>query len=200
MKNVSYLFGALLIGAVAGVLIAGTNSTDEIPVVAQEAAPEPLTVPEDAVKLTECIPFMGEHWARPEDLPSGPIYVVHEEEIVALEYMIFEDRLEGEASRIMAGPDHESAIPVTMPSFGVDYDHMDLGYQPHGHEGMWSPHYDIHFYLISEEEKFQICPPPAPALEAMGVTLEDLPEVYGNLYPLDGNMPEFLEKSMHHEE
>lgn len=39
-------------------------------------------------------------------------------------------------------------------------DHVDIQFVPNGHEGFEVPHYDIHAYFITPEEKRQICPPP----------------------------------------
>ncbi|MFN4762202.1 DUF5602 domain-containing protein [Gillisia sp. Q332] len=50
---------------------------------------------------------------------------------------------------------------------GLAFDHIDLGWNPEGHEppGIYDiPHFDIHFYMISEEEK-------------MGITDPDLAEI-----------------------
>ncbi len=41
----------------------------------------------------------------------------------------------------------------------IIYDHFDIDWAPHGHEppGVYDlPHFDLHFYMISEEEKMQI--------------------------------------------
>lgn len=58
-------------------------------------------------------------------------------------------------------PDHLEEFTVELPNKaeGLAFDHIDLGYGPEGHEppGVYDvPHFDIHFYMISQEEKMQI--------------------------------------------
>ena len=53
-----------------------------------------LALPADAVKLTDVIPQMGEHWANPAQLPLGPIYNVYKGEVIGLEYMWSEDMMQ----------------------------------------------------------------------------------------------------------
>jgi len=57
------------------------------------APPPKLTLPEEAIKLSDLVPGMGEHWANPAQLPLGPISLVHDEEVIGLEYMWTEDML-----------------------------------------------------------------------------------------------------------
>ncbi len=50
---------------------------------------------------------------------------------------------------------------------GLAFDHIDLGWNPEGHEppGIYDiPHFDIHFYMISEEEKMSITDPDLAAI------------------------------------
>lgn len=58
-------------------------------------------------------------------------------------------------------PDHLEEFSVELPNKakGLPFDHIDLGWNPEGHEppGTYDlPHFDIHFYMISQEEKMQI--------------------------------------------
>lgn len=58
-------------------------------------------------------------------------------------------------------PDHMEEITLKLPKkmAGLAFDHIDLGWNPNGHEppGVYDiPHFDIHFYMISQEERMGI--------------------------------------------
>ena len=54
------------------------------------------------------------------------------------------------------GPDVFNALP-SLP-VGVTVDHVDVAFMPHGHEAFEVPHWDIHMYFITPEEKAAITP------------------------------------------
>lgn len=58
-------------------------------------------------------------------------------------------------------PDEIETITLRLPNKmeGLPFDHIDLNWNPHGHEPevvYGATHFDLHFYMISEEEKMQI--------------------------------------------
>lgn len=114
------------------------------------AAPK-IELPADVQKLSELVPGMGEHWANPENLPWGPLYLVHDEEVIGVEYAFTADMMEeitlttheGEETFKQWGP-----LPV-----GAYVNHIEIEFMPQGHEGFEAPHYDVHLYFISVEER-----------------------------------------------
>ncbi len=119
------------------------------------AAPK-LTLPEEAQKLSDVIPQMGEHWANPAQLPLGPLYLVYKGEVIGIEYMWTEDMMQELSIPTPEGVEEFSAL-VSLP-VGVTVDHVDVALMHHGHEGFEVPHWDIHLYFISQEEKTAIMP------------------------------------------
>ena len=115
-----------------------------------------LELPDQAQKLSDVVPAMGEHWADPADLPLGPIYLVYEGEVIGIEYMWSDDMLQEVEIPTPEGPEHLNAL-VPLP-VGVVVDHVDYAFMPHGHEGFEVPHHDLHMYFISKEEKAAITP------------------------------------------
>lgn len=108
-------------------------------------------LPEGTVQLTPDIPQMGEHWAKPADLPIGPIYGVHNGKLVFIELMMAKD---------LQKTVHD--IPGSTVLVPSRFDHEDIDWNPEGHEGFDVPHYDIHFYYISREEQNKIMPAGMP--------------------------------------
>lgn len=61
-------------------------------------------------------------------------------------------------------PHHMEEITLRLPNKarGLYIDHIDFGWNPEGHEppGVYDiPHFDIHFYFLSENEKMQMTDP-----------------------------------------
>ncbi|WDR07227.1 hypothetical protein PSQ90_07320 [Devosia rhodophyticola] len=111
-----------------------------------DTLPDKSTLPADVVQVSASVPLMGEHWANPQTLPLGPIYCVHDDKVVCIEYMIAQqDFADGKSWPTLAGL-------TNLPSIN----HVDIGFEPHGHEGYEIPHYDLHIFFISPEEKAKI--------------------------------------------
>jgi hypothetical protein len=56
----------------------------------------------------------------------------------------------------------EFTLRLPNKAEGLAFDHIDLGWNPMGHEpvGIYDlPHFDIHFYMISKEEQMEITDP-----------------------------------------
>ena len=120
------------------------------------AATPKMELPEEAQKLSDVVPAMGEHWADPADLPLGPIFLVYEEEVIGIEYMWSDDMLQEVEIPTPEGSEHLNVL-LPLP-VGVVVDHVDYAYMPHGHEGFDVPHHDLHMYFITPEEKADIMP------------------------------------------
>jgi hypothetical protein len=108
--------------------------------------------PEGVVQVSACVPTMGEHWAKPADLPQGPIYTVHQGRLIAIEYMLTQ-------ADFAAGKNWHD---LTFRYWGqqLPIEHADVDFQPQGHEGFEVPHYDLHFYVVGHSEDREItCQP-----------------------------------------
>jgi hypothetical protein len=107
-----------------------------------------LALPKGVIQLTPAVPKMGEHWARPQDMPLGPIYGVYNGKLVFLEQMPSQEFFTKGKSIVnldgMRG----------YPSPAIN--HTNIEFQPHGHEGYEVPHFDIHHYFISPQEQDRI--------------------------------------------
>ncbi len=125
---------------------------------------------EGVVKLTPSIPGMGQHWANLDDMPLGPIYLVHKEEVIGVEFMYTQDML-GEVK--IPTPEGEE-IFYELANLEIDHpvNHMDVGFMPEGHEGFAGPHWDIHSYFISHAEHLAIPGEAASQVKDITITLK----------------------------
>jgi|SRR5580704_10453670 hypothetical protein len=107
----------------------------------------PAGIPENALLVSPCIATMGEHWADLKELPLGPIYGVWQNKPVFTEIMVSVKQLQQGFSYA-----NIHALP------GYTIDHIDVSFEPNGHEGFPVPHYDIHAYYVSPAVQATICP------------------------------------------
>lgn len=132
-------------------LVAALAIAAVTPALAAEAAlPDASSLPKDIVKISGVVPQMGEHWANPADLPLGPIYGVSNGKVIFLEFMI-------DQASFSSGKSFDelaSKAGIALPAI----DHVDIGFEPHGHEGYEVPHYDIHMYFVPHAEHMAIKP------------------------------------------
>ncbi|MBV9028138.1 MAG: hypothetical protein JO311_05935 [Candidatus Eremiobacteraeota bacterium] len=149
------------IGALALLLGASMSPSEAAPPqmsLPPQPAVRPAGIPADAVMVSPCIATMGEHWATLKNLPMGPIYGVWHGKPVFTEIMVTVDQLKAGFSY---------ANIRALPGYAID--HIDVGFEPNGHEGLPVPHYDVHAYYVSPEVQATICPSgiPDPAMKPM---------------------------------
>lgn len=117
------------------------------PMLPPQPAVHPAGIPQDALMVSPCIATMGEHWANPKNLPTGPIYGTWGGKPVFTEIMVPLTALQQGFSYA-----NLQALP------GYTIDHVDVSFEPQGHPGMTIPHYDIHAYYVSAGVQKTICP------------------------------------------
>ncbi len=133
----------LMLGMALGGLVAAQPlwATQHEP----QTTPVAWVAPPGVIRISECVPLMGEHWARPANLPMGPIYTVVGGRLTSVEYMPAQ-------ADFTVGKSWED---LTLQYWGqpLIINHADITLMPQGHEGYEVPHYDLHFYLVSPAEK-----------------------------------------------
>lgn len=108
----------------------------------------PAGMPAGALMVSPCVKSMGEHWANPKDLPLGPIYGTYDGKPVFTEVMI--DQKQFEAGK--------SYLDMLKPLPGYTIDHVDIEFEPYGHEGYPIAHYDVHAYYVPHDVHEAFCP------------------------------------------
>ncbi|MDQ3239342.1 MAG: hypothetical protein M3P33_02350, partial [bacterium] len=130
-----------------------------------------VTLPKDAVKISGCIPFMGDHYIQPSKLPNGPFYTTYNNKVTSIEFMFEASTVPGEKEAKMSQKDAMAMIQkhnlsfadlVKEHDFGFDlmnlsYDYLTLNWSA-PHSGTPVPHFDLHLYLVSRAETKNICP------------------------------------------
>lgn len=106
-----------------------------------------LGLPAGVTRVSGVVPAMGEHWADVRTLPFGPIYGVYNGKMIFWEFMI--SQADFTTGKNFDGLELLKLQPV---------DHVDIDFNPNGHEGYDIPHYDIHAYFISKAEQAAIYP------------------------------------------
>lgn len=118
---------------------------------APQLPPQPTTIPagipKGAMLLSPCIPGMGEHWAALKDLPVGPIYGVYQGKVVFSEVMLKQEDF-------AAGKSYTDVLHA-LPGHAID--HVDIEFEPKGHEGFPIPHYDVHAYYVPHAAHVKFC-------------------------------------------
>jgi uncharacterized protein YjiS (DUF1127 family) len=139
----AYACHALLTAAVlSACLVAAAHADDR----RFDDLPTVKDLPAGTIQVSPPIPGMGEHWAKPEDLPLGPIYCVMDGRVICAEFMVAREDL-------LAGRSFEG-LRLGMKDTLPPVDHLELNAMPHGHEGYETPHYDVHMYFIPREARF----------------------------------------------
>ncbi len=92
---------------------------------------------------------MGEHYADPKNLPLGPIYGVSNGKVIFSEFMMTQDEF-------TSGKSWED-LKVAKGIGSVN--HVDIHFEPQGHEGFKIAHYDIHMDMVPHAVHMRIKPP-----------------------------------------
>jgi hypothetical protein len=155
-----------------------------------------VKLPSNAVKISDCVPLMGEHWVVLSNIPRGPYYVTYQNKVIGIEYMFKPDEIPGDKLSHMSADEAKAYIQKNNLSFadlirevipkridwpqGSQVKTWDIEWSG-PHTGLLVPHYDLHYYFISQAELSQVCPdatlgselPPqmAKELKALGVPL-----------------------------
>ena len=107
----------------------------------------PSAMPPGTKGFFGCIPTMGYHYAKPQNWPFGPLYGYYKGKAVFTEIMVAKSLFESGKS----WNDQLKPLP------GYHIDHVDIWYEPHGHPGYETPHYDIHAWYISGRQYMYFC-------------------------------------------
>ncbi len=154
MKLILLAIAMLGIGAAATFfalpLINPSSSTSE-----KKDESHKIVLPSNAVQIQECANNKGALYVEPQNIPVGPVYLVHNGEVIGIEYMLSKDE-------ILSGKTYKH-----LNGLGIKVDHINIGVMEEGHEVYESPHYHIDVYSVSEEVESKIICPHAPTPHSM---------------------------------
>lgn len=106
-----------------------------------------LTLPADAVRIQSCANHKGSLYAKPSNIPDGPVYMVYNGKVIGIEFMLDKDDfLQGKSYQFLS-------------ALNVQVNHVNIGFLSQGHEGYPIPHYHVDLYTVGKEEELAIkCP------------------------------------------
>ena len=111
------------------------------PVADMQALPMIADIAPQAIAISPHVPQMGEHYAMPADLPTGPIWCVIEGRVVCVEYMFTAAALAGGES--WTGLPPGGAFPPIT--------HVDFEYKPDGVGPFSEPLYQLHIWFAEPD-------------------------------------------------
>jgi len=165
------IIAAFVLGFFAQSMLKNSNMKNNPLTTTDDKKPQ-VPLPTDLVKISGCIPFEGEHYVRPTDVPFGPFYVINDGKLMAIEYMFEEADIPGEKYAKMTFPDligymqkNKLALKdIVNDSQSLSFDlknanftYSDLHWTA-PHAGVVKPHFDLHFYFAPREEMQKVCP------------------------------------------
>lgn len=108
------------------------------------------SLPKSVKQLSPFIPGMGAHWGDPANLPVGPIYIVHDGEVIGMEYKFTKELMK---EITVDTPEGKMAFrELSNLPIGSKVDHINISFLPNGHEKFEVPYFDVHLYFISYEK------------------------------------------------
>lgn len=83
------LLGLTVLGGVAYAAFSyGKSQAPEKKVTAVQVTTKPISLPPQAIVISECTAGRGKQYIIPKDIPQGPIYDVHNSKVIAIEYVM----------------------------------------------------------------------------------------------------------------
>jgi hypothetical protein len=138
------------------------------------AGPYPAGLPAGLVPLGGVVPGMGEHWARPGDLPLDPVYGIYGGRLVFIEYTVTAaDLARGLERSDLPGTGGFGPVDHVELSCGAEESEMGPMTESHGESAtgsmaeshvesemgsMAEPHCEIHLFLVPAQERARIRP------------------------------------------
>jgi hypothetical protein len=113
------------------------------------------TLPEGAVKVSDCVPSMGVHYILKDSDPEyGPFVVTNNKgKVIGIEYMAAGDMY----TNIPNTDPPVALVEKNSPVFGWKINHAEVSHLPKGHPGLTRDHVDVHLFTVSMEEEMNAC-------------------------------------------
>ncbi len=113
-----FLLVCLIVGGVVGAYLIGKRGQR---IIYQRPTPPPVTLPAQAIVVTDCVKGLGKQYVLPKDIPNGPIYNVKNSKVIAVEYNY-------KAGDLFINPNRlsETVIPLTK-NYQVDHFTTSIG-------------------------------------------------------------------------
>jgi hypothetical protein len=129
----------LILGVAGGFFLAQSGNTAKHIASAPVKSQKDFKLPLDAVEIQQCATEKGALYARPQNVPGGPVFMVHNGKVVGIEYMVEKNEfLKGEGMKYLSAKD-------------ATVDHVNVGILEEGHAGFPGQHFHVDLYTISRQ-------------------------------------------------
>ncbi len=98
-----------------------------------------IVLPKDADKVEECVDHKGALYVRSQDIPVGPMYMVQNNKVIGLEYLLNQDQY-------TQGRDYPN-----LQTLNMHINHMRVTFSPVQMQGNSSSQYHLDLYLVDKK-------------------------------------------------
>lgn len=164
-----YALLTFLVGIGAGYLLVsqfpGTKTAEEP--VQKNQTKEPVTLPASVIDLKTCVDKKGNLFADPKALPHGPIFLVDQQKVVGVEYVLDQEEF-------TQGKIYEELAALT-----IQVNHMQVATLSASYDGKPGNYYSVNLFTVDKKTKDAIkCAAPIPTTEASpSAAISTSPEV-----------------------
>jgi hypothetical protein len=110
-----------------------------------------LPLPGDAIKVQACVEQKGELHAKASDLPQGPIYMVDNDKVVGLEYVMNQNDFA------------KGKVYENLNTYNSLVDHMQVATMSADYNGKSGTYYVVDLYFVDKKTQARIgCTVPSP--------------------------------------
>ncbi len=98
-----------------------------------------IALPTDAILIQSCATNKGALYVKSKDIPTGPVYMVNNGNVIGIEFMLDKDDfLKGESYKYLDGKE-------------IKINHVNIGLLSQGHGGFVQPHYHVDLYVVDKK-------------------------------------------------
>jgi hypothetical protein len=148
-----YAFLTFLIGIGVGYVLVMQFPGSKVAQTPQDkkVSAKPLQLPGDALKVQSCVAQKGELHAKTSDLPQGPLYMVDNNTVVGLEYVLNQEEFA------------KGKVYENLNAFNSLVDHMQVATMSADYNGKAGTYYVIDVYFVTKKAQADIaCAIPSP--------------------------------------
>ena len=112
-----------------------------------------LSLPDAAIDLKTCIDKKGNLFADPKALPQGPIFLVDQQNVVGIEYVLNQEEFENKK------------VYEDLAAFNISINHVQVATLSANYEGKTGDFYSVNLFTVDKKTIDAVkCPAPIPTI------------------------------------